>query len=281
MSILEATAVELSVPPVDQVLDLHGDPAHHDLALFMHGNQWMAMDALLREFQAANPQVRSIYYETLPPGILVQQLRRGTLLMGELIIRVVPDVLTAGVEMLEELVEEGRVRRYDPYASNRLAILVRRGNPQAIAEWADLVRPGVRVALPDPETEGIGRLVREAVTGTLGADAWVELAERKVERGSALWTRIHHRETPLNLLAGRVDAGPVWLTEALYQVRLGMPLDLVHLPERQGRRGRYGAAVLAGSSPHPEAAQAFVDFLRGPQGQDVLADYGFEGPGNQ
>lgn len=97
--------------------------------------------------------------------------------------------------------------------------------------------------------------------------------------GSALFTRIHHRETPLNLLAGRVDAGPVWLTEALYQVQLGVPLDVVRLPEQQARRGVAAVAVLERSSPHPDAAQAFVDFMRGPQGQGVLARYGFEGPG--
>lgn len=278
MSVREAAAVQFAVPPVDQVLDLHGDPAHHDLALFLHGNQWMAAEALLHEFRAAVPQVQSIYYETLPPGILLEQMRLGALQMGSLVIRVAPDVLTAPIEALQVLVAEGQARRYCEYAANTLAILVRSGNPHGITGWADLLRPEVRLALPDPETEGIGRLIRTAVTGLLGADAWAELAWRKRERGAVLFTRIHHRETPLHLLSGQVDAGPIWLTEALHQAGLGAPVEVVRLPAEQNRRGRYGAAVLERLSRHPEPATAFVSFLRGPAAQAVLADYGFEAP---
>ncbi len=273
MSVSEMPAVRFSVPPVDQVLDLHGDPAHHDLALFMHGNQWMALAELLRAFQAGASQVQRVYYETLPPEILLRQLRYGALQMGELVIRVTPDVLTAGPATLQPLVEEGLARYYCEYAANTLAILVRRDNPLGIAGWADLVRPEVRVALPDPETEGIGRLVREAV----GAEAWMALAGRKLEQGAALFTAIHHRQTPLYLQEGRVDAGPVWLTEALHQERLGAPLAGVRLPAGQNRRGRYGAAVLEHAA-HPEVARAFVGFLCGPQAQAILAGYGFEPP---
>ena len=278
MFVSEATAVEFSAPPVDQVLDLHGDPAHHDLALFMHGNQWMAMDALLEAFRTAAPQVQRIYYETLPPQVLVQQLHQGALRMGELEVRVAPDVLTAGIEAVRKLVDEGLANSFCEYASNRLAILVRRGNPLGIAGWADLVRPGVRVALPDPQTEGIGRLVREALTASAGPEAWTELSERRRGQGTVLFTRIHHRETPLHLREGRVDAGPVWLTEARYQERLDVPLETVHLAPRENRRGRYAAAVLERTGAHPEAARTFVDFLCGAQGQAILAGYGFEGP---
>jgi molybdate transport system substrate-binding protein len=280
MSVLEAAPVQLSVPPVDEVQDLHGDPSRHDLALFMHGNQWMVMDVLLREFQALHPEIGSIYYETLPPGILMQQMRQGTLRVGELVVRVAPDVLTAGISTLAGLADEDWLEQYHDYAANTLAILVQRGNPHGIAGWSDLLLPQVRVVLPNPETEGIGRLIRDAVVETLGPDAWTELAHRKLERGAAMFTQVHHRETPLQLLAGAMDAGPVWLTEALYQRRLGMPLEAVRLPEEQNRRGRYGVAIVTRTTTHPEAADAFVSFLRGPAAQAVYADYGFEGAGD-
>lgn len=274
----EEQVVHFSVPPENQVLDLHGDPAHHDLALFMHGNQWMAVDGLLQGFRAAVPEVREVYYETLPPGILVRQMRLGVLQMGSLVIRVAPDVLAAGYEALQSLADEGLVEGYREYASNTLAILVRRGNPLSVTGWADLARPGVRVALPDPETEGIGRLIREAVVDAAGSTAWAAMTGRKREQGTTLCTRIHHRETPLYLQEDRVDAGPVWLTEALHQERLGAPVEIVRLPADQNRRGRYGIAQVGPASPHPVAARAFVEFLCGPAGQAILRAYGFEGP---
>jgi hypothetical protein len=52
----------------------------------------------------------------------------------------------------EEL--SGEPRRY---ASNTLALLAARGNPHHVTGLGDLARPGLRVALPNPETESIGR----------------------------------------------------------------------------------------------------------------------------
>lgn len=43
-----------------------------------------------------------------------------------------------------------------PYRST-LAFLVRKGNPQNIRDWADLVRPGVQVITPNPKTSGVAR----------------------------------------------------------------------------------------------------------------------------
>ena len=41
--------------------------------------------------------------------------------------------------------------------SSTILFLVRKGNPKAIKDWPDLVRPGVQVILPNPKTSGNGR----------------------------------------------------------------------------------------------------------------------------
>jgi sulfate transport system substrate-binding protein len=43
-----------------------------------------------------------------------------------------------------------------PYTST-IVFLVRKGNPQAIEDWADLVKPGVSVITPNPKTSGGAR----------------------------------------------------------------------------------------------------------------------------
>jgi sulfate transport system substrate-binding protein len=43
-----------------------------------------------------------------------------------------------------------------PYTST-IVFLVRKGNPKAIKDWADLVKPGVQVITPNPKTSGGAR----------------------------------------------------------------------------------------------------------------------------
>lgn len=53
-------------------------------------------------------------------------------------------------------------------------ILVRKGNPKGIKDWADLAKPGVSVVIPNPKTSGNGRYTYLAAWGSVikqGGDA--------------------------------------------------------------------------------------------------------------
>lgn len=269
--------IELTAPPVDKVLDLHGDPLRADLVVFLNGNQWMVMEDLLVAFRQEHPEVKNIFYETLPPGILLQQIRCGTLRMGELIISVPPDVYTAGREEMESLLKDGFIKEYVPYAKNNLAIMVPEGNPKGITGWQDLGRPGVRVVMPNPEAEGVGRLILRAMEKTGGPELAEMVMGKKVADGETFLTRIHHRQSPLLLLDGEADAGPVWISEALYQKRIGSPLDYVTIPEAQNQSGTYFITIVEKTVQHRGAAEAFLGFMRSRQAQGIYAGYGFSG----
>lgn len=273
---VQAAPVDFTVPPVDQVLDLHGDPAAAQLVIFMAGNQYMIMPPLLRAFREAHPQVRDVFYETLPPGIVIRQVRAGSLRMGNLLVAVKPDVLLTGPRGMRTLHALGKVSAWHAYASNMLAILVRAGNPLRIRSLYDLGRANVRVVMPNPKWEGVAEQVEGAYAKAGGAPLVHEIMETKVAAGTTVLTRIHHRETPLYLLEGRADAGPVWLSEALYQHRIH-PLDVVRIPPAQNVHAQYDAARVAGA-PHAAAAQAFVQFMQSPQARAILESYGFGPP---
>ena len=53
-----------------------------------------------------------------------------------------------------------------PYYST-IVFVVRRGNPLAIHDWPDIVKPGVEVILPDPKTSGNGKLAALAAWGSV------------------------------------------------------------------------------------------------------------------
>ena len=67
-----------------------------------------------------------------------------------------------------------------PYTST-IVFLVRKGNPKAIRDWGDLVRPGIEVITPNPKSSGGARWnvlaaaawARQAKGGDAGADAFL------------------------------------------------------------------------------------------------------------
>lgn len=61
-----------------------------------------------------------------------------------------------------------------PYTST-IVFLVRKGNPKAIKDWGDLVKPGVQIITPNPKTSGGARW------NYLAAWAWAEKAYNKDE----------------------------------------------------------------------------------------------------
>lgn len=258
--------------------DLVGDPLIAQLILFMAGNQFMVMPELLAAFQTRHPHLRAIYYQTLPPGLSLKQILDGELRLGRLRLSFHPDVYSStGHAHMEVLKERGLIEAFRPYIRNRLALMVRKGNPKGIKGLADLARPEVRISMPDPAHEGIASDYILPMLERFGGEAFLErLMGKKLREGTTRLTTVHHRETPDRLLAGECDAGIVWASEVGWQQREGVPLEGVEISSPFDMRDRaiYTVAVLK-QALHPDAARAFVDFLLTPEAQALYAQYGF------
>ena len=119
----------------------------------------------------------------------------------------------------------GSPRRSFTFATNDLAIMVRAGNPAHVAGLADLARAGLALAMPNPAFEGVARQIRATLVKAGGEALAEAVYGRKVRDGEAVLTRIHHRQTPLFLMRGLVDAGVTWKSEALFQEEIGNSRD--------------------------------------------------------
>ena len=269
--------VEFAAAPFDMVEDLCGDPAA-DLVVLMAGNQYMVVPDLVDGFLSAHRSIGSVFYETLPPGVIAAQLRAGGLRMGSLELRVRPDVMASSPAALADLEHDGLVGSGRTYASNDLAPLVAAGNPAGVGGWVDLGRSGVRVAFPDPHAEGIGALAFEALEASGGAGLRQKVATDKAAAGEVVFTSIHHRQGPAWLADGTTDVAVVWSTEARHHLHRGAPFEMIAIPEAENRRGGYAAAVVADPA-HPEAAGWFIDHLCGEAGRAAYAAHGFTLPG--
>jgi len=267
------------VEGVDNVPDLHGNPAGARLVLFIAGNQFMVLPKLIAGFEREHPELRGrIFYETLPPGILRKQIdHRGTLTLGNLTLRVHADAYQASLRVLSAMLEKHQVEQSVPYATNDLEIMIAAGNPHHIKSLADLGRDDVRLSMPNPQWEGVANQIASSLRKA-GGDALLQnVMVTKVRAGTTYLTQVHHRQTAMRILGGQSDAGVTWASEVQFQVSIGNPIAGVKIPADQNTTAIYAAGVLSGAS-HEAAARAWVAYLASPEAQSIYREYGFGAP---
>jgi molybdate transport system substrate-binding protein len=269
---------DFTEPDADNLADFHGDPQHPALALYVGGNYYFAMAPLVQAFEKRYPEYRGhVYWETIPPGMLVKQMENGgTITVGNMTWTVKPDVYLAGLKAVEKQIERKLLTAPAvPYATNTLTIMVAKDNPTHIASLADLGKSDARLAMPNPEFEGIARQIKASLVRA-GGDALVQTVYTdKVKDGSTHLTHIHHRQTPLWIMQGKAQAGVTWQSEAMFQEQAGHPIGHVDIPAAQNTTAIYAGAV-ASHAPHPQAARRWLDFIRSPEGLSIFERYGFK-----
>lgn len=265
------------VPDVDNVPDLHGNPADAKLVLFIGGNQFFVLPRLIAGFEEQHPELKGkIFYETLPPGILRKQIAAGnTLTLGNLTLTVQPDVYEAGARVLHDMASKGEVKDIAEYATNDLAIMVPAGNPKHIGSLKDLGRGDLKLSMPNPQWEGVANQIAAALRKAGGEPLYQAVYHTKVADGSSILTQIHHRQTPMRILQGKVDAGVTWASEVKFQEKVGNPITGVAIPDAENMTAIYAAGVLP-NAPHAEAAEAWVQYLKSDKAQTAYHEFGFK-----
>jgi ABC-type molybdate transport system substrate-binding protein len=269
---------ELTVPPADVLADFHGSLDNPQLVLFASGNYFFALGLMVKAFGDANPQYRGrVFYETLPPGLLLKQMEAGgRITSGNMTWTVKPDVYMAELAASNELLRSGRLAApLVSFATNDLAIMVPAGNPARIGNLADLGRAGLSLAMPNPVFEGVARQIRASLVKAGGETLAEMVYDQKVKDGEAVLTRIHHRQTPMLLMQHVVEAGVTWKSEAIFQEEVGNPIGHVDIPPEQNTVANYSAAMVP-DAPHPEAARAWLAFVTSDDAFKILDRYGFK-----
>ena len=270
--------VDFTVPEVDNLPDFHGNPLDAQLVLYVGGNYFFALAPLVTAFETENPDLKGrIFWETLPPGVLAKQMEAGgTITVGNMTLNVKPDAYFAGLAAVQRLVDSGRLESPAvPYVSNVLAIMVPKGNPARFANLTDLARSTIRLAMPNPDTEGVTDQIKDTLRKAGGEALVSSVYGTKVRDGSTYLTAIHHRETPMFLMQGRADAGVTWRSEAIFQEQAGNPIAHVDIPPAQNTTGIYAGAVVKGAA-HADAAKKWLAFHTSPAALKIFQSYGFQ-----
>jgi len=271
----------LPIIPSDRGDDLHNlevaDSA--DLVLFMAGNQFMAMKEIVFAFQKEYPDIDKIYYETLPPGFELKQILSGGAIFRDKIISVYPDVYSSvNLNAMKTLERAGHIPRDDYllFLHNRLTLMVPEGNPAGIKSIKDMGGERVRISQPDPANEDIAFHIVDMYRQAGGDELVHRIMEKKRAEGTTIFTRVHHRETPLRILKKTVDVGPVWASEVIHAKSSGLAFEVIEPGEDLDQRDwiNYYICKLK-DAQNPGNAKKFIEFIRSPGPQKIYKKYGF------
>lgn len=254
-------------------------PAEADLILWLAGNQFVAMDAVIGAFQAQAPATK-VGVLTLPSGLLLAAIQQGGLSYQGRAFPGRPDLYgSVSLAHLTTLRSAGLMNSYAIYLHNEIELMVAKGNPKGIRGIDDLARPDVRTSLPNPVNEGIMQFYGRKVLKRHGIWSPISAGRECVACQTTpnnWFTAAHHRETPERIRDAKSDVGMVWKTETLAARRGGANVESVTLPPEDALREE--ASYVIGpltTSQRPETARRYLRFIATAAAQDVYASFGF------
>lgn len=261
-----------------------GHAAHHLLNV--------SYDPTRELYQAINPAFVKIYEAQTGSSVEVRQSHAGSsyqarrVANGELAADVVTLGLPSDVDGLRKrgLIAEGWRDRLPnesrPYAST-IVFVTRKGNPHAVHDWPDLLKPGLEVIFPDPKTSGNGKLAVLAAWGSVVTRGGTPDEAKALLRG--LFERVPFFE-PAARSAGvafsvekKGDVHLAWENEALREVAQSKgALEIVYPPvsiRAEPSVAWVDANVARRGSE--KLARAYLDFLFTEEAQEIIAENGY------
>jgi len=201
-------------------------------------------------------------FEAAHPGTKVTFSFGSSSTLAQQILQAAPaDVFaSASATNMKQVTDGGDAADPRTFASNVAEIAVAPASASTITTLADLARPGVKLALCQPQVP-CGALAQKVL-----ANAAVTV--KPVTQG------LDVKSTLAYVTSGAADAAIVYVTDVK---AAGASVKGVQIPAGQNASTAYPIATLKGSRNLP-VATAFEDLVLSPAGQSVLSEAGFARP---
>ncbi len=165
-----------------------------------------------------------------------------------------------------------------PYTST-IVFLVRKGNPKGLKDWNDLIKPGVQIVVPNPKTSGGARWAYLAAYGAAlkannNNDASAKDYIAKLYKNVPVLDSGARGATTTFVQRGIGDVLLAWENEAiLSQKELGAGQFEIVYPSVSILAEPPVAVIdrVAEKRGTKAVAEAYLDFLFGPEGQEIAA----------
>jgi molybdate transport system substrate-binding protein len=232
-----------------------------DLTVFAAASLTDAFEQMATDLEIANDGL-TITYNFAGSQALATQLGEGA----------EADVFaSANNVQMQVAIDNGNVTA-EPvtFVRNRLVIVTPVDNPAGIDSPDDLGKSDLLLVLAQTEVP-VGRYAREAVclmgqhTATYGDDFVGRVATNVVSEEEDV------RDVLAKVQLGEADAGIVYVSDAKVA---GDEVQRIAIPDEVNILATYPIAAVAGGDE--ALADAFIAYVLGPEGQAILAEFGFE-----
>jgi len=146
------------------------------------------------------------------------------------------------------------------------SINVQKGNPRGIRTLKDLTKPGLRVAIANPDGVCVGAYAVEIMENEFTP------AEKTAFKKNLTNYTGSCAKTATAISLKQADAVIGW---RVFQYWDQERIETIPLSKEQIPRIGYIPIAVSKLTQNREAAQAFIDFLIGPEGQAIFAKYNY------
>jgi molybdate transport system substrate-binding protein len=230
----------------------------HTLTVFAAASLTDAFSEIGGAFEAQHPGVK-VQFNFAGSNTLRAQIEQGAN----------PDVFaSANTKEMDTVTTDGFIQPEAPriFLTNKLVIVVPKGNPAKLETPEDLARPGVKVVLAAAEVPA-GKYARQALE-KLAAAYGANFASQVLSNVVSNETDV--RQALAKVQLNEVDAGIVYASDAV----AAPELEQIAIPAEYNVVAEYPIALLK-KAPQPVLAGQFVDFVLSPSGQSTLKKWGF------
>lgn len=231
-------------------------PATRELVVMAASSLTDAFNEIANAFEAGNPGV-----DVLP------NYASSSSLATQIVEGAPADVFaSANTAQMNVAAEAGRIAN-EPviFLTNRLAIIVPADNPGGLSTYTDLSKPGISLILAAPDVP-----VRDYSDQSIALMG--DAAFQAAVYANLVSEEPNVRQVATKVSLGEADAGIVYTSDVTPDI--ADSVRLIPIPDELNVLARYPIAVIEGA-PAGNLAQAFVDFVLGPEGQAILAKWGF------
>jgi molybdate transport system substrate-binding protein len=247
----QAPAVTSSAAATPTAVPLRGE-----LTVFAAASLTDAFNEIGAEFKKANPGV-DIKFNYAASTALRTQIEQGAK----------ADIFASADQIqMDNAKKAGVIQGNDPlFVKNKLVVIYPTANPGRIMTIQDLAKPGVKFVLTDANVP-IGAYARQALE-KMSADPMFGADFRQKVLANLRSEEANVRAVVTKVQLGEADAGIVYASDVTPSVTKDVQSILI--PDQFNTIAAYPIAVVR-DAPNKAAAEAFIAFVRSPQGQEVL-----------